>query len=145
MTNYPEGRGEYPEHDPQAGAQGSYQGMPPGQSGDPSYGNQGYQQTSQFPPHQGGGGWTGGPPHHRPNISVKSALKTTEFWVFVVVSLALLIAAAVSDSGDDGFGFGPQEAWKYVTALAVAYIISRGLTKFGGREENDDRHRSGRG
>lgn len=74
-------------------------------------------------------------------VSLRSGLRTTEFWVFFVVSISLLIAAAVSDSERalEGQGFGPQEAWKYVTALAAAFILSRGLTKFGGRDE-DNRH-----
>lgn len=70
-----------------------------------------------------------------PHVGVKSAFKTTEFWTFVVISVALLIAAAVTDRGDDAQGFGAEEAWRYVTALAVAYILSRGLTKFGSRNE----------
>jgi hypothetical protein len=72
---------------------------------------------------------------------VRSTFKTTEFWIFVVVSLALLIAAAVTDRGDDNQGFGAQDAWRYVTALAIAYILSRGLTKFGGHEREHDRRR----
>lgn len=78
----------------------------------------------------------------RPSINVRPTFKTTEFWVLVIVGIALLIAAAVTDRGADNQGFGAQEAWKYVTALAVAYIISRGLTKFGGHERDDHDHRN---
>ncbi len=123
-------------------------GLPPQQAGYPAsqggppQGGPAYQETSQFPP-SGQQQWTGGqgshgnPVHHRPSFNVKSALKTTEFWVLVVVSVALLIAAAVTDQGDDGQGFGSQDAWMFITILGAAYMISRGLTKFGGRDEKD--------
>ena len=116
-------------------------GYPTSQGGPPQ-GGPAYQETSQFPP-TGQQQWTGGQGasgnllHHRPSFSVKSALKTTEFWVLVVVSVALLIAAAVTDQGDDGQGFGSQDAWRFITILGAAYMISRGLTKFGGRDERD--------
>ncbi len=73
-------------------------------------------------------------------MNVKSSFKTTEFWVFVVVSLLLLIAAAVTDQGVDEQSFGAHEAWKFVTWLAIAYIVSRGLTKFAGHEDGDHHH-----
>jgi hypothetical protein len=76
---------------------------------------------------------------------VRTTFKTTEFWVLIVVSIALLIGAAVTDQGADNQGFGAHDAWKYVTWLAIAYIISRGLTKFAGHErgrsgDHGDRH-----
>ena len=55
----------------------------------------------------------------------KLSLKTTEFWAMGGVIAAILIAAAVSDSLDD------VRAWTLVTAVAAAYIISRGLAKAG--------------
>ncbi|HWR85568.1 MAG TPA: hypothetical protein VN200_06215 [Rhodoglobus sp.] len=72
----------------------------------------------------------------------KAAFKTTEFWVFVVVSLAILIAAAVTDNGEDGQGFGAAQAWSYVALVAVGYMISRGLAKAGtkGRDGRDSDH-----
>jgi hypothetical protein len=73
-------------------------------------------------------------------MNIRSTFKTTEFWILVVVSIALLIAAAVTDHGDDNQGFGAAQAWKYVTALSAAYIVSRGLTKFGGHERDDHDH-----
>lgn len=136
MSNYPEG------HDPHA----------PGSAGHQGHGSGHEEPRSVIPPpapaHQqtpaagqqhwggvGAGHGSSGSPLKQ--VSLRSALRTTEFWVFVVVSVALLIAAAVSDSERalEGHGFGPQEAWKYVTALAAAFILSRGLTKFGGRDE----------
>jgi hypothetical protein len=67
----------------------------------------------------------------------KSALKTTELIVFVLSVLGVLIAAAVTDNGDDGQGFGARSAWLYVTLLSVGYMISRGLAKAGSRGRND--------
>ena len=55
----------------------------------------------------------------------KASFKTTELWTAVVVVGAILIASAVSDSLDD------VRAWTLVTAVAVGYILSRGLAKSG--------------
>jgi hypothetical protein len=55
----------------------------------------------------------------------KLSFKTTEFWAMGGVIAAVLIAAAVSDS------LGDVRAWTLVTAVAAAYIISRGLAKSG--------------
>jgi hypothetical protein len=67
----------------------------------------------------------------------KSAFKTTELIVFVLTVIGVLIAAAVTDNGDDGQGFGARSAWLYVTLLSIGYMISRGLAKAGSRERND--------
>jgi hypothetical protein len=67
----------------------------------------------------------------------KSAFKTTELIVFVLSVLGVLIAAAVTDNGDDGQGFGARSAWLYVTLLSIGYMISRGLAKAGSRQRDD--------
>jgi hypothetical protein len=67
----------------------------------------------------------------------KSAFKTTELIVFVLSVLGVLIAAAVTDNGDDGQGFGARSAWLYVTLLSIGYMISRGLAKAGSRQSHD--------
>ncbi|HEU4545451.1 MAG TPA: hypothetical protein VFR88_04085 [Microlunatus sp.] len=64
----------------------------------------------------------------------KSAFKTTELIVFVLAAVGVLIAAWVTDNGDDGQGFGAASAWLYVTMLTIGYMISRGLAKSGSRE-----------
>jgi hypothetical protein len=64
----------------------------------------------------------------------KHALKTTEFWMYLVAAIAILIAA---DSIGDGRGhdvFRADKAWLFVTILTVGYMISRGLAKAGSRE-----------
>jgi hypothetical protein len=126
---------------------GAPQGGPyaggPAQQGGPYYpGGPGpYQETHQFSPHHEGrrGPFQGGS-SGRSKVDVRSTFKTSEFWIFVVTALALLIAAAVTDSGPDNQGFGAADAWRYVTALAIGYFISRGLTKFGGHEHDCSDH-----
>ena len=74
-------------------------------------------------------------------IVEKSAFKTTEFWAWIVVSLAILVASAMVDNGEDGQGFGADHAWQYVAFVTVAYILSRGIAKAGRRgRERDDRN-----
>jgi hypothetical protein len=55
----------------------------------------------------------------------KNALKTTEFFAMAGVIAAILIATWVSDSLDD------VRAWTLVAAVAIGYMISRGLAKSG--------------
>ena len=62
-----------------------------------------------------------------------SALKTTELWIYVAMTVAVLIAAMVVDETDAG-GIGARQAWLYVTILTVGYLLSRGLAKSGSRE-----------
>jgi hypothetical protein len=57
----------------------------------------------------------------------KHALKTTEFFAMVAVNAAILIAAWVSDS------LGDVRAWTLVAAVAIGYMISRGLAKSGSK------------
>ena len=58
----------------------------------------------------------------------KPAFKTTEFWAMAGAILAILIAGAVDD------GFAARHVWLYVTIVAGAYMISRGLAKSGSSE-----------
>jgi hypothetical protein len=55
----------------------------------------------------------------------KNALKTTEFFAMAGVIAAILIATWVSDSLDD------VRAWTLVAAVAIGYMVSRGLAKSG--------------
>ena len=77
---------------------------------------------------------------HQTPDETKHALKTTEFFAMVGVIGAILIASAVSDS------LGDVRAWTLVAAVAIGYMISRGLaksgTKYAGGEDplnRDDR------
>ena len=59
----------------------------------------------------------------RTTDETKHAFKTTEFFAMVGIIGAILIASAVSDS------FGDRRAWTLVAAVAIGYMISRGLAK----------------
>jgi hypothetical protein len=80
---------------------------------------------------------TGAPQVHRAerqkSTESKSAYKTTEFIVYVLAVLGVLIASMIVDQS-----FGADPAWRYVTYLTVGYMISRGLAKAGSREPYRD-------
>ena len=61
----------------------------------------------------------------RTSDETKASFKTTEFWAMAGVIAAILIAAAVSDS------LGDVRAWTLVAAVAIGYMVSRGLAKSG--------------
>jgi hypothetical protein len=57
----------------------------------------------------------------------KPSFKTTELLVFVLAVAGVLVAAAMDDS------INAWRAWLLVSALAVGYMLSRGLAKSGSR------------
>jgi hypothetical protein len=63
----------------------------------------------------------------RTTDETKHALKTTEFIAMAGVIAAILIATWVSDSLNDA------RAWTLVAAVAIGYMISRGLAKSGSK------------
>lgn len=68
----------------------------------------------------------------------KAFYKTTEFVVFVVATIAVLIASyAVQATDGHGDYFMADKAWLYVVILSVGYMISRGLAKSGSRHHDD--------
>lgn len=68
----------------------------------------------------------------RLGTETKQAFKTTEFWVYVTLLLAILIAGTVDNS--EGSQFGADDVWLYATILTGAYLLSRGLAKSGSRD-----------
>ena len=68
----------------------------------------------------------------RTTDETKHALKTTEFFAMVGIIGAILIASAVSDT------FGDRRAWTLVAAVAIGYMISRGLAKSGTKYAGDE-------
>lgn len=60
------------------------------------------------------------------------AFRTAEFATLAVIAIAVLIAALIAD------GFGAEQAWRDVTILGAAYIVSRGLAKLGRQSDPDD-------
>lgn len=75
-------------------------------------------------------------PDRRISTETKAAYKTTEFAVYILAVIGVLIATAVVDGSPADFG--PQEGWLYVTLLTIGYMLSRGLAKSGSREPYDD-------
>ena len=66
------------------------------------------------------------------NSETKGALKTTEFWVFIVIMIGILVAvvaAAVADSNDNGQGFGAPQVWSLVAIVAVGFLLGRMLAR----------------
>ena len=62
---------------------------------------------------------------HKRHDETKPSFLTTEFYAMVAIIVAVLIAAKVSDS------LGDVRAWTLVSAVAIGYMISRGLAKSG--------------
>jgi len=80
----------------------------------------------------------------RLTTETKQAFKTTEFWTLVVVAIAILIAANAIEIAEGGTDyFTSDKAWLYVTILAAAYMISRGLAKSGVRDPYWDQPNAG--
>lgn len=76
------------------------------------------------------------PRPRRLTTETKAAFKTTEFFAYVGVLIAVLIAAAIVDHSDAG-SLGARQAWLYATILTVGYMVSRGLAKSGSRDPYD--------
>ena len=71
----------------------------------------------------------------RLTTETKQAFKTSEFWAMVVVIVGILVCAAAIKGGDNGTDeFIARNAWLYVSIVAGAYMISRGLAKSGSRD-----------
>jgi hypothetical protein len=75
----------------------------------------------------------------------KAAIKSTEFYAYLVTFAGILIAAQVigddGGTGASGDVFNANRAWLYLTILTVGYMVSRGLAKAGSahREQDVDR------
>jgi len=73
------------------------------------------------------------------NHETKASFKTTEFWAMVVLVVSILVSAALINGGDNGTDeFIARNAWLYVSIIAGAYFISRGLAKSGSYEPDAD-------
>ena len=68
----------------------------------------------------------------------KPFFKTTEFIVFVLATVGVLLASyLVQETNGRGDYFLADKAWLYVVILSVGYMISRGLAKSGSRHHDD--------
>ncbi len=74
----------------------------------------------------------------RLSTETKSALKTTEFFVYIASVIAVLIASMVVGTEDNHADyFRADKAWLYIVILTFGYMISRGLAKSGSRDHYD--------
>ena len=74
----------------------------------------------------------------RRSIKTKAAFKTTEFIVYVVAVIGVLMASflvSTTDAHEDYFR--ADRAWFYVVLLSIGYMVSRGLAKAGSRQHDD--------
>jgi hypothetical protein len=82
-------------------------------------------------------------PRRRVEIAeTKHSSKTTEFYAMIAVIAGILIAAWWIGRNDGLDFFKAERAWLYITIVASAYIVSRGLAKsgsYGFDNDNDDR------
>jgi len=78
-------------------------------------------------------------PQRRLTTETKGAFKTTEFFAFVAMVLAVVATANFYDGGDGSNGdpFGATTAMRYVVYLTIGYMVARGLAKSGSRERYD--------
>jgi len=68
----------------------------------------------------------------------KGAFKTTEFFAFVAMVLAVVVTANFYDGdGNTGDPFGATTAMRFVVYLTIGYMVARGLAKSGSRERYD--------
>lgn len=72
----------------------------------------------------------------RPTVTrreeTKASFLTTEFWAMVGVIAAVLVAAQQADN------FDAPRAWTLVAAVAIGYMVSRGLAKSGSAHRDRD-------
>ena len=65
----------------------------------------------------------------RISTETKATCKTTEFAVYVVVFVGILLASFLVKTGQDGQRpdyFGADKAWWYITLLTIGYMVARG-------------------
>jgi hypothetical protein len=77
--------------------------------------------------------------HHIRTGETKEFFKTSEFFVALAAAATLIIAAAVQDT------FDAPGMWRMFTAVAVAYILSRGIAKAGSSKKEPDNRRGSQG
>jgi hypothetical protein len=71
----------------------------------------------------------------RLTTETKSFLKTSEWWSYLAVVIAILIAGAVvGENGARDDFFAADKVWLYITILTVGYLVSRGIAKSGVRD-----------
>jgi hypothetical protein len=71
----------------------------------------------------------------RLSTETRRSFSTSEFYVYIIASAAILIAGLVTEAGDGADDrLIAKEAWLYFAIVTAAYLVSRGLAKAGSRE-----------
>jgi len=84
----------------------------------------------------------GAPAVPRAGLETKPSFKTTEFFVFLAAVAAVVITAlVVGGDADTADPFNAEQALRYITFLAIGYMISRGLAKAGSQRTYDEHYR----
>ena len=75
----------------------------------------------------------------RTSTETKASFKTTEFFAYIAVLVAILVAGLVTKAGSNHNDvFRASQVWLYATILSIGYMISRGLAKAGSREPSGE-------
>lgn len=81
-----------------------------------------------------------GRPVRAASTETKPSYKTTEFFAYLAMALAIIVTAYVVDGdGNNPDPFSAEHAMRYLTFLTIGYLVSRGLAKAGSREPTNDR------
>ena len=71
----------------------------------------------------------------RLSTETRQSFKTSEFYVYLIASAAILIAGLVTKAGDGNDDrLLANDTWLYFAIVTAAYLVSRGLAKAGSRE-----------
>ena len=71
----------------------------------------------------------------RLSTETKHSTKTSELYVFLAVTVGILLAGLLTKAGDGHDDrLAAKQTWLYVSIVAAAYLISRGLAKSGTSE-----------
>jgi hypothetical protein len=80
--------------------------------------------------------------HERPRrlaTETKASYKTTEFFVYILAVIGVLVASQTVGGDTHSDYFRADRAWLYIVILTVGYMVSRGLAKSGSRDPYDAR------
>jgi hypothetical protein len=71
----------------------------------------------------------------RLTTETKSFFKTSEWWTYLAMVIAILIAGNSIEGQEGGSDFfAADKVWLYITMLTIGYMISRGIAKAGVRD-----------
>jgi hypothetical protein len=74
----------------------------------------------------------------------KQFFKTSEWWTYLAMVIAILIAGNAIEAEEGGSDFfAADKVWLYITILTVGYLLSRGIAKSGVRDPYWDQPDSG--